>query len=101
MATHRRRKRSVEKDEPDAPTDKIIDLGTSKAAITNGVPCVYFEKGVTKNMGDYNSARVTIGMLLPINYTDADLKAAKKAIDVMDRIIVERLEQEVEDLIDD
>lgn len=98
----RRKERPVVEDEDDAPssTSKYEDVGSPRTLLANGVPCVYVEKGVTKNMGEYNSARVTIGMMLPIDYTTEDLKNAEKAISVIDKIIVKRLEAEVDELLE-
>lgn len=60
---------------------------------------VYMEKGVTKNMGDFNSARVTVGMELPIDFTPEELKAAKKAIRVIDEEITNELEAQVAEML--
>lgn len=79
---------------------EYLDTGSPRTLIANGVPCVYVEKGVTKNMGDYNSARVTIGMMLPIDYTPEELAKAKKAISIANEIIENRLEKEVEVLLE-
>lgn len=100
----RRRPRPVPEDEdeePVTPKEKFDEIGSPRTAKVNGVPCVYVEKGVTKNMGDYNSAKVTIGMMLPLDYTPEDLKKAEKAISVIDKIIVARLEAEVDELLED
>lgn len=60
---------------------------------------VTVQKSVTKNMGDYNSARVEIGVTLPINYTPEDLKQAAKAIKAADKLVTEEVETQVADLL--
>lgn len=100
--TRRRPKPEPEDDdEPEVTKEKFDVIGSPKKAMVTGVPCVSVEKGVTKNMGDYNSAKVTIGMMLPLDYTPEDLKKAEKAISVIDKIIVQRLEDEVSELLDE
>lgn len=96
----KRRRRKVEKDEGVKVT-KSFEIGTARRLPTMSVPCVYVEKGVTKNMDNFNSARVSIGMLLPIDYTDVDLAKAKEAIEVIDEIIVNRLADEIDELLED
>lgn len=72
--------------------------GTEKITPTSEVLVVkegklYVEKGVTKNMGDYNSARCTVGIELSfteINY-GATLKVANKLVD-------EEIEKQVTEL---
>lgn len=62
---------------------------------TIGAGSVYIEKGVTKNMGDFNSARVTVAMTLPINYTPEELEEAKKTLKIVDEIVTDELESQV------
>lgn len=61
--------------------------------VTNGE--IYIEKGVTKNMGDYNSARVTVGIKLSFGETnfEATKRAANKAVD-------DELKTQVDELMD-
>lgn len=61
---------------------------------------VHIEKGITKNIGDFNSARITIGMTLPLNYTNQDLKEARKALVVVSDIIDAEMEHQIEELSD-
>jgi hypothetical protein len=62
---------------------------------------VYIEKGVTKSMGDYQFAKVTIGLSLPINYSEDDLAEAKRTIKVLDKIVTKELEKQVDSLFDE
>ena len=59
---------------------------------------IYIEKGVTRNMGDYNSARVTIGVTLPLNPTKEQLEDVKKTIDVANVIVDEEIENQLKEL---
>jgi hypothetical protein len=96
--------KSRKRTSPDLHEESSSDMhdasSTSRILNASGVPTVYVEKGVTKNMGDFNSARVTVGMSLPIDYTPEELAKAKKAIVVIDALVVAHLETEIEKLFD-
>ena len=59
---------------------------------------LYYEKGVTKNMGDYNSARVTVGVTLPFNPTETQVEAAKLTMRVACQLVDDEIEKQVEQL---
>lgn len=67
--------------------------------VTNANRYVYVEKGVTKNMGDYNSAKVTVGVSLPFGATSADIDAANAAVTMAMEMVDKRIEEEVDKLI--
>lgn len=78
--------------------DKTKEAGkatekSSREVVTPGD--IYIEKGVTKNMGDYNSARVTVGVKLSFNELnfDATKIAANKLVD-------DELKKQVDELMD-
>ena len=56
---------------------------------------VYVEKGVTKNMGDYNSAKITVGVTLPINPSKSDIIEARKSISIASDLLDEEIEKQV------
>lgn len=59
---------------------------------------VYMEKSVTKNMGDYNSAKVTVGITLPINFTPEHTKNVKATIELIDKVLNDELESQIKDM---
>ena len=59
---------------------------------------VYVEKSVTKNLENYNSARVVVGMSLPIHPTKEDLAQAKKTITVITTVLDDYLVKEIDAL---
>ena len=95
------------------PTKKDVDVSKHTPAsktsaettlckvesIANGT--VYVEKGVTKNMGDFNSARVTIGVTLPINPTESEIKDAVKTISIANKLIDEEMESQIDAMLKD
>lgn len=60
---------------------------------------VYYEKSVTKNMGDFNSARVTVGIELPIEHTENDVTNVRVTIKLLDKMVTKELERQIEELI--
>ena len=82
------------------PVKKIADTETIESLRQNGAT-VYYEKSVTKNMGDYNSAQVTVGITLPIKPTKEEIEYIKDTIEVADEIVTDEIENQVAELLDD
>lgn len=61
---------------------------------------VYYEKSVTKNLGNYESAKVTVGVTLPIQPTDEEVALIKKTLEIGDEIVTKELEIQLKELID-
>lgn len=77
--------------------DKSI-VQNSRSSVANDAQTkgfVYVEKSITKNMGEYNSARVTIGMTVPIGATKQDIIDAEVTIDKVNSKIEKLIEEEV------
>lgn len=76
-----------------ASTDVVKDL-------RNGNCTIYYEKSVTKNLGNYESAKVTVGVTLPINPSDEEITEIKKTLEIGDNIVTDELEVQLKELID-
>ena len=76
-----------------ASTDVVKDL-------RNGNCTIYYEKSVTKNLGNYESAKVTVGVTLPINPSDEEIAEIKKTLKIGDNIVTDELEVQLKELID-
>lgn len=59
---------------------------------------VYVERGFTKNMGDFNSAKMSVGITLPLNPTKEDIASAVKTIKIAEDIIEAELDAELKTL---
>ena len=59
---------------------------------------VYMEKGVTKNLDNYNSARITIGITVQVNPTEEELKAVSKTIKIVNNILDIEMDEQVKGL---
>lgn len=84
-------------------TDKVEETpkkskttSTTKELVEGGF--IYIEKGITKNMKDFNSARVTVGLTLPIGFSDEQLKQAKEEAQVVIEVVDKILQNEVDGL---
>ena len=73
----------------------VAETTTEKPARVIAPASIYLEKSVTKNLGKFNSAKVTVGITLPVDYTDAMLAKVQEAIDVAVDIVDERIADEV------
>ena len=62
---------------------------------------VYYEKSVTKNLGNYESAKVTVGVTLPISPTTEEIALIQKTLEVGDEIVTKELEIQLKELIED
>lgn len=80
-------------------TAKTTDSVSS--SLREGQSNVYYEKSVTKNMGNYESAKITVGVTLPISPTDEEVSLIKKTLEIGDKIVTEELEIQLKELIDD
>ena len=76
-----------------ASTDVVKDL-------RNGNCTIYYEKSVTKNLGNYERAKVTVGVTLPINPSDEEIAEIKKTLEIGDNIVTDELEVQLKELID-
>lgn len=62
---------------------------------------VYYEKSVTKNLGNYESAKVTVGVTLPISPTEDEIALIKETLEIGDEIVTKELEIQLKELIED
>ena len=70
------------------PTVELRDSGCT----------VYYETSLTKNMGNYESAKVTVGVTLPISPTKEEIVQIKSTIEMADSIVTEELEVQLKEL---
>lgn len=58
---------------PDGTTDNPVREETVPVPVFSGEPArVTFEAGMTVNLGNYESAKVSVGVVLPCNPTETD-----------------------------
>lgn len=76
------------------PTSKLI------AEMREGRHNVYYEKSVTKNLGNYESAKVTVGVTLPISPTKEEVALITETLEIGDEIVTKELEVQLKELDD-
>lgn len=69
--------------------------------LREGMNNIYYEKSVTKNLGNYESAKVTVGVTLPVKPTDEEVALIKETLEVGDEIVTRELEIQLKELIED
>lgn len=62
---------------------------------------VYYEKSITKNLGNYESAKVTVGVTLPIKPTAEEISLIRETLEIGDEIVTKELEVQLKELMDD
>lgn len=61
---------------------------------------VYYEKSVTKNLGNYESAKVTVGVTLPIKPSKEEVALIRETLEIGDEIVTQELEIQLKELVD-
>lgn len=56
---------------------------------------VYMEKSITKNLGDYNSSKITVGITVQVNPTKEELKAVKATVVVLNELLDKEMAEQV------
>lgn len=84
-----------------AKAGKSVDKSSVVSELREGRNNIYYEKSVTKNLGNYESAKVTVGVTLPIQPTDEEIALIKKTLEIGDEIVTKELEIQLKELIDD
>ena len=75
--------------------------GSIVTELREGRNNLYYDKSVTKNLGNYESAKVTVGVTLPIQPTDEEVALIRKTLEIGDEIVTKELEIQLKELIDD
>ena len=82
------------------PAGKKSPVSDTVEELRNGGCTIYYEKSVTKNMGNYESAKVTDGVTLPICPSKAEIAEVQETIETADEIVTKELEVQLKELLD-
>ena len=77
-----------------------VSSGDVVTSLREGQCNVYYEKSVTKNLGNYESAKITVGVTLPIEPSAKEIAHIKKTLEIGDEVVTKELEIQIKDLID-
>lgn len=80
------------------PTTKIAPSSAVVRELREGRNNIYYEKSVTKNLGNYESAKVTVGVTLPISPTEREVALIKETLEIGDEIVTKELEIQLKEL---
>lgn len=79
---------------------KVTSDSSPVLSLREGGNNIYYEKSVTKNLGNYESAKITVGVTLPIEPTKEEVALIKKTLQIGDEIVTEELEVQLKELIE-
>lgn len=82
------------------PEKRVTEESCVKS-LRAGINNIYYEKSVTKNMGNYESAKVTVGVTLPVQPTPQEVALIEETIQIGDEIVTKELEVQLKELIGD
>ena len=74
-------------------TDSVKELRSGNCTI-------YYEKSLTKNLGNYESAKITVGVTLPVSPTADEIAVIKDTLEVGDEIVTKELEIQLKELVE-
>ena len=81
---------------------RVVDKDSAIIADLRDKGCtVYYEKSVTKNLGNYESAKVTVGITLPIRPIEAEVRLIKETLEKADELVTKELEVQLKELTED
>lgn len=84
-----------------APSDRLPFGKDAVVSELRSRGCVVsYEKSVTKNLGNYESAKVTVSVTLPIDPTPDEIEEVKKTLEIADGVVTEELELQIKELVD-
>lgn len=83
------KKSPAEKSHIATPTDVRDALPANNGGV------VRIEKSFTKNLENYESAKITIGVSLPVSPSAADLKDVQKTIEILNEIVDAEMENQI------
>lgn len=81
---------------PISPISPTIPVPFADTLVSKNT--VYIEKSITKNLGDYNSAKISVGITLNVNPTDEDVAAAQAAIKIASELVDIEIDNQLKDL---
>ena len=91
-------RKSKPKPLPLSTLDNKIDVRRN-LTVNQETGTVYIEKSVTKNMGEYNFTRITVGVALPINADEQLITDAELTISKVNGIIDNELDRQIDEIL--
>lgn len=83
---------------PKIKTDEKPFTKETVAELREKGAMVHYTKSITKNLGNYESTKIEVGVTLPICPTVAELEAVKSTMISADTVLMEELEAQIKEL---
>ena len=71
---------------------------STRTTFDGSVPKISYELSFTKNLGDYESLKVSARIELDADYTEADLDKATDKLEVIREKLTERLVEDIQEI---
>lgn len=68
------------------------------AGITDGKTSVSYRMSYTKNLGNYESIKIEVGVELPLDIDDSTLTKVDELLVVAKKVVVDRLDSDLTDI---
>lgn len=68
------------------------------AGITDGKTSVSYRMSYTKNLGNYESIKIEVGVELPLDIDDSTLTKVDELLVVAKKVVVDRLDSDLKDI---
>ena len=68
------------------------------AGITEGKTSVSYRMSYTKNLGNYESIKIEVGVELPLDIDDSTLTKVDELLVVAKKVVVDRLDSDLKDI---
>ena len=68
------------------------------AEITDGKTSVSYRMSYTKNLGNYESLKIEVGVEIPLDIDDSTLTKVSDLLVVAKKVVVDRLDSDLKDL---
>lgn len=68
------------------------------AGITDGKTSVSYRMSYTKNLGNYESIKIEVGVEIPLDIDDSTLTKVDELLVVAKKVVVDRLDSDLKDI---
>ena len=78
--------------------ESATNVVPNTAGITDGKTSVSYRMSYTKNLGNYESIKIEVGVELPLDIDDSTLTKVDELLVVAKKVVVDRLDSDLKDI---